>query len=60
MEDKILLEDIRGYIKKQPDLLKILDQLDIDEEAYLEALNAMSEEELINTQPIANSTYISE
>ena len=58
--DRISLSDIKIYVNKQPELRRILSQLEIDEEAYFEALNEITEEEQINVQPIANSTYFGE
>ena len=44
-------------MEKRPELQRILKQFEIDDEAYLEALAEITEEEPLNTHPIANTTY---
>jgi len=53
-----LLTNAKTFIQNCPELKQILEQFDIDEESYFEALNEMKEEDLVNTQPLANSTYL--
>lgn len=56
MVGDMMKEHIKAYLKNQPELEKIMKQLDIDEESYLNALNELYEGP-VNVQPLTNSTY---
>ncbi len=57
MTEAALIKDARIFVEKRPELQRILKQFEIDDEAYLEALAEITEEESLNLRPIANTTY---
>jgi len=57
MTETILIKDVKIFMEKRPELQRILKQFELDEEAYLEALDEITENEPLNIQPIANTTY---
>ncbi|MCK4463507.1 MAG: hypothetical protein KAU58_04255 [Candidatus Omnitrophica bacterium] len=57
MAETTLIKDVKIFMEKRPELQRILKQFELDEEAYLEALEEITEEEPLNTRPIANTTY---
>ena len=58
MSKKLLVENVKMYIQKNPEMKRILDQLNIDEETYAEALRHVTVEEGIDIQPLTESTYL--
>ena len=57
MTDTTLMKDVRIFMEKRPELQRILKQFELDDEAYLEALAEITEEEPLNVHPIANTTF---
>ena len=57
MTETTLIKDVKTFVEKRPELQRILKQFEIDDEAYLEALAEITEEEPLNLRPVANTTY---
>ncbi len=58
MSDKDLLDLIRNFQNKNPELKKIMAQLSIDEESYFNSLRQLLGAQAVSTQPLSNTTYL--
>lgn len=58
MSDKDLLDLIRNFENKNPELKKIMAQLSIDEESYFNSLRQLLGAQPVSTQPLSNTTYL--
>lgn len=53
---KDLLEQYKKYLKKNPKLIKIMRQLEVDQESYLDALYQMDSSKIIPERIYTDST----
>ena len=59
MSYESLLEKIESYKRDNPQLEKIMEQLNIDEASYLEALyEILGEERPVQVPPLTNSSFL--
>ena len=59
MGNEVLLEKIQSYKRDNPELEKIMAQLNIDEASYLEALyEILGEERPVEAPSLTNSTFL--
>ncbi|MBM3251793.1 MAG: hypothetical protein FJZ11_03320 [Candidatus Omnitrophica bacterium] len=58
MANKSLLDLIRDFQEKNPDLKKIMAQLSIDEQSYFDSLRQMLGAQPVFMQPLSNTTCL--
>lgn len=58
MPKRTLLDTLKLYEKDHPEFKKIIGQLNIDQEVYLDALAELRGEDIIYMPPLANSTCL--
>ena len=58
MANKSLLDLIKDFQEKNPDLKRIMAQLSIDEQSYFDSLRQMLGAQPVFTQPLSNTTYL--
>jgi predicted nucleic acid-binding protein len=54
---KDIFKEYKNYLKKDPKLLKIMKQLGVDQEAYLDALYQMENNKIIPDRIYTDTTF---
>ena len=53
----MVFKKLKEYLKRNPDVKKIMNQLQIDEKSYLKCLRNMNSKRIVPKQIISNKTY---
>lgn len=54
---KDIFKEYRKHLKKDPKLLKVMEQLEVDQEAYLDALYQMESNKIIPDRIYTDTTF---
>lgn len=58
MVNESLLDLIKDFQEKNPDLKRIMAQLSIDEQSYFDSLSQMLGSQSVFAQPLSNTTFL--